>query len=82
MERWSNKSAMGTDHVNQGNGEVGRVSSDGSPSDILTPGGGVPAGILARAGNGQGPRGGCKEGCGEDGEGTHCFLFGGKEEGG
>jgi len=80
MERRSSGSATGTNHVNQGNSEVGGVSSDGSPSNILTPGGGVPAGILARAGDGQGPCGGCKEGRGEDREGTHCF-FGGREEG-
>ena len=46
---------METNHVDQNNGEVGGVGGDGRPFTILRPDAGIPSGILARIGNGQGP---------------------------
>jgi hypothetical protein len=74
MERRSSGSTIRTNHVNQGNSEVGGVSSDDIPSDTLTPLAGVPGGTFGGGGDGYSPRGGYKEGCGEDGEGTHYRL--------
>ena len=61
-----------TNHVNQDDGEVGRVGADGGPRDALRPLAGIPGGILAGTVDGEGQGSGSKEeGGGEDGEGTH-----------
>jgi len=70
---------MGTNHVDQDDGEVAGVSSDGIPSNILRSLGSIPRCTLGGVGDGQGVCGsGKEEGGGKDGEGTHCFDW--KEE--
>lgn len=68
------ESRMGTNHVNQIDSEVRRVSGDGVPSDSLAPGSSIPLSALGGVGDGQRPCRHRKEkGSREDGEGTHVF---------
>ena len=73
MDRRSGSSAIETYHVDQGDGEVGRVSRDSSPGDTLTLLAGVPGCLFGGTVDGCGPCGGGKESCEEDREGTHCL---------
>lgn len=73
MDRRSGSSAIETYHVDQGDGEVGRVSRDSSPGDALTLLAGVPGCLFGGTIDGRGPCVGCKESCEEDREGTHCL---------
>ena len=70
--RGKNKNRTETNHVDQGDGEAGRIGRDGTPGDSLSVLGSIPKGTFHRARDSDAQGGGNEhKGCRESGEGTH-----------